>query len=63
MKLWLENWQEVVGSKPEFELPLRLLNVAVRFLETHDERLLLELPTEERTILRPLLGIEEGKRT
>ena len=60
---WREVWQDLAGDKPEFQLPLRLLDIAVRFFETHDERLLLELPTEERTLLRPLLGLEKAEES
>jgi len=59
---WLEVWREHVANQPEFEVPLRLLDVAVRYLETHDQRILLELPTEERSLLRPLLGIKEAEQ-
>jgi tetratricopeptide (TPR) repeat protein len=62
-RVWCEVWQENASDRPEFQLPLRLLDIGVRFFETHDERLLLELPTEERTLLRPLLGIENAKET
>ncbi len=59
---WLEAWRELVADKPEFQVPLRLLDVAVRYLDTHDQRILLELPTEERSLLRPLLGIKEAEQ-
>jgi tetratricopeptide (TPR) repeat protein len=60
---WLEMWRELVSDYPEFQIPLRLLNAAVRYRETKgDKRVLLELPIEERNLLKPLLGIsEEGQ--
>ena len=61
-RFWLDAWREPVADKPEFQVPLRLLDVAVRYLETHDQRILLELPTEERSLLRPLLGIKEAEQ-
>jgi hypothetical protein len=61
-RLWFEEWRELVADKPEFQVPLRLLDVAVRYLETHDDRILLELPTEERSLLTPLLGTGEAKQ-
>jgi len=61
-RFWLETWREIVADKPEFEISLRLLDVAVRYLDTHDQRILLEIPTEERSLLRPLLGIQEAKK-
>lgn len=59
---WLEVWREHVADKSEFQVPLRLLDVAVRYLDTHDRRILLEIPTEERSLLRPLLGIQEAEK-
>jgi tetratricopeptide (TPR) repeat protein len=56
---WRDAWAEVVGHKPEFELPLRLLNTALHYKQTpEDPRVFLELPTEERKILQQALGIE-----
>ena len=59
-RTWLEVWRELVSDRPEFQIPLRLLNTAVRYRQTKgDKRVLLELPIEERKLLKPLLGIEE----
>jgi tetratricopeptide (TPR) repeat protein len=56
---WRDAWAEVVGHKPEFDLPLRLLNTALHYKQTpEDPRIFLELPTEERKILQQALGIE-----
>jgi len=58
---WLEVWQELTSDYTEFQIPLRLLNAAVRYRQTKgDKRVLLELPIEERNLLKPLLGISEG---
>jgi tetratricopeptide (TPR) repeat protein len=58
---WLEVWQELTSDYTQFQIPLRLLNTAVRYRETKgDKRVLLELPIEERNLLKPLLGISEG---
>lgn len=57
---WLEVWRELVSDIPEFQIPLRLLNAAVRYRDKGDKRVLLELPIEERNLLKPLLGIEES---
>jgi DNA-binding transcriptional ArsR family regulator len=43
-------------------IPRRLLDVAARYREAPDRRILLELPIEERRLLEPLLGIEEPKQ-
>lgn len=61
-RLWYETWQAQTGDRSEFTLPLRLLDVAVRFLNSGDPpdaRILLELPAEERSLLKPLLGVED----
>lgn len=58
---WLEVWRELVDNRPEFQIPLRLLNAAVRYRETKGyKRVLLELPIEERKILQQVLEIEES---
>lgn len=56
---WRNVWQELVGDRDEFKLPLRLLDVAVRYREAKDQRVLLELPIEERKIIEDILEIEE----
>ncbi|HEY9607536.1 MAG TPA: tetratricopeptide repeat protein, partial [Allocoleopsis sp.] len=59
-KAWLDVWWELTSGRPEFQFPLRLLNAAVRYRETKgDKRVLLELPIEERKLLKVLLGIRE----
>ena len=57
---WLEVWRKLTGSISEFQIPLRLLNAAVRYRETKgDRRVLLELPIEERNLLKQLLGLDK----
>jgi tetratricopeptide (TPR) repeat protein len=57
---WLEVWQELTSDRTQFQLPLRLLNAAVRYRGTKgDKRVLLQLPIEERNLLKPLLGIDQ----
>ncbi|MEA5549460.1 tetratricopeptide repeat protein [Anabaena cylindrica UHCC 0172] len=61
MQTWLEVWRELVGSRPEFQTPLRLLDAAVRYrLTKGDRRVLLELPIEERQLLQQVLELEES---
>lgn len=57
-RTWLELWQEEPTSNYEqFQIPMRLLNAAVRYKETKgDRRVLLELPIEERNLLEPLVS-------
>jgi tetratricopeptide (TPR) repeat protein len=62
LEAWLAAWQKVAADKDEFKLPLRLLGAAVRYLaaEKPDERILLELPEEERRLVYSLLGRDEA---
>ena len=56
-RTWLELWQELTSNYEEFQIPIRLLNAAVRYKETKgDRRVLLELPIEERNLLEPLVS-------
>lgn len=54
-QLWLEIWQNLTQNRPEFQLPLRLLDAAVRYRATKDGRILMELPIEERSLLAEVL--------
>ena len=58
-RAWLDVWQELGGAHPELEIPLRLLDAAVRYREKPDVRVLLGLAVEERELLKPLLGLSE----
>ena len=62
-RMWRDLWHELVGDRDEFQIPLRLLDTAVRYRETQDRRVLLELPVEERTLLEPLLEVEGPSKT
>jgi tetratricopeptide (TPR) repeat protein len=56
-RTWLELWRELTRNYKQFQIPMRLLNAAVRYKETKgDRRVLLELPIEERTLLEPLVS-------
>ncbi|MDB9512012.1 tetratricopeptide repeat protein, partial [Kamptonema animale CS-326] len=58
-RIWLEVWQEQTSKFDDFQIPLRLLNAAVRYRETKgDRRALLELPIEERKLLQSILDLE-----
>ena len=54
-QMWLDAWKAAAGDHDEFQIPLRLLDAAVRYRETHDQRVLLGLPIEERKLLESLL--------
>jgi tetratricopeptide (TPR) repeat protein len=56
-RLWLDAWKSIAGSLPEFQLPLRLLDFAIRYRETRDLRIFMEMAQEERALLEPLLGV------
>ena len=56
-RTWLELWEELTSNYEQFQIPIRLLNAAVRYKETKgDRRVLLELPIEERNLLEPLVS-------
>ncbi|UJB69953.1 tetratricopeptide repeat protein [Acaryochloris sp. 'Moss Beach'] len=56
---WLEVWTKVAEEHEEFKVPLRLLKAAVDYkAKPDDPRIFLQLPTEERTILKQALGLE-----
>jgi len=56
-RTWLELWQELTSNYEQFQIPIRLLDAAVRYKETKgDRRVLLELPIEERNLLEPLVS-------
>jgi tetratricopeptide (TPR) repeat protein len=59
IKMWDTSWQELGRYSNELRLPLRLLNAAVRFIETQDMKIFLNLAQEERKLLLPLLGVDD----
>ena len=56
---WQEAWQAAAGDYDEFQIPLRLLDAVIQYRVTQDPRVLLDLPVEERDLLRQLLEIED----
>ncbi len=59
VQTWLEVWQELTNNYPECQIPIRLLKAAVDYKVTKgDKRILLELPIEERNLLKQVLEIE-----
>lgn len=58
---WLAAWKEAGAGIAELEVPLKLLEGAARFLETNDERALLELSSEERRVVEALLAEPVGE--
>jgi hypothetical protein len=50
---WLELWQELLGERPEMQLPFCLMTTAILYKQHPErkERLWLGLASEERSIL------------
>jgi hypothetical protein len=55
--LWSDSWQTSAGQFPEFRLPLRLLDSAMRYRKTGDLQVFMDLSQEERTLIEPLVGV------
>jgi tetratricopeptide (TPR) repeat protein len=56
---WLALWQNLIGTAPTLEMPLRLMNVAIAYKKqpAQQKRLWLGLAKEERSILDGALGL------
>ena len=61
-KDWLKQWQEAAAQVEVFGQTLRLMEAAVVYMETHDDRVLLCLSAEEREIARQLLSSAAQKQ-
>jgi tetratricopeptide (TPR) repeat protein len=59
---WIALWQNLLGTAPTLEMPLRLMNVAIAYKKqpAHQKRLWLGLAKEERSILNGALGLAES---
>ena len=57
---WRDTWLEVGGGHAELEMPLRIVRVGIEYLIRSDEKVLLDLVTVERKILRQALGLGEA---
>jgi len=57
---WRDMWRDMAEGREELELAVRLLDAAVRYRETKDQRVLLELPAEERAVLEEALQEAEA---
>jgi len=55
---WAGVWRDTAVLHPDLSLSARLFGVGVRYLQTQDERVLLDLVQEERSILRDLFGLD-----
>ena len=56
---WPASWERATSQHAAMRLPLRLLGVGIAYLKTQprDETVLLQLPKEERTLVRQALGL------
>jgi tetratricopeptide (TPR) repeat protein len=55
---WRDIWLEEGAGHAELEIPLRIFKVGVEYLSKQDERVLIDLVSKERSILRQALGLE-----
>jgi tetratricopeptide (TPR) repeat protein len=55
---WREAWLELGGGHSELEIPLRIFRVGIEYLIRGDEKVLLDLVTVERKVLRQALGLD-----
>ena len=60
---WLMSWESAASENPAMQLPVRLLRGGIAYLKTspRDEGVLLQLPAEERSLVRQALALEEEK--
>jgi tetratricopeptide (TPR) repeat protein len=57
---WAGVWRGVAERHPKLSLATRLFGVGLRYLQTKDERVLLDLVQEERSILRDLFRLDDS---
>jgi tetratricopeptide (TPR) repeat protein len=62
VKEWEEAWQEAAERHPDLSFSVRVFVIGLRYVQTGNERVLLNLVQEERAILRDLFGLDVGKR-
>jgi hypothetical protein len=53
MRRWLGAISELFSHDPRFEILIKVFDVMVRYKESGDEKILLELPLEQRRLLEP----------
>jgi len=57
---WLRRWQRSLARTDDSHDVLRMLEAAIQYKAKRDERVLLRLPVEQRTILQPLLDAADN---
>ena len=55
---WRDMWLEEGAGPAELEIPRRIFKVGIEYLSKQDERVLIDLVSTERSILRQALGLE-----
>ena len=53
LRRWFEAMSRLFSADPHFEILIKVFDVMVRYKESHDEKVLLELPLEQRRLLEP----------
>lgn len=61
-KTWLDVWVNSAEGYPEMELALRLLDTAIKYRSDGDQRVLMELPIEERKIFEEIVEKAEKEQ-
>ena len=56
---WRDVWFAAGGTYDELRIPLRIFDVGIRYLQTGDQRVLLDLLSEERQILAEVFGLDQ----
>jgi len=55
-QIWHKAWHECAISCDDLKLPLRCLKAAIEVIDTGDDQALLRLPSEIRSVIKPLLS-------
>jgi len=53
LRRWFEAISRLFSADAHFEILIKMFDVLVRYKESHDEKVLLELPLEQRRLLEP----------
>lgn len=61
-KTWRDVWIKSAEGYPEMELVLRLLDTAIKYRTEKDQRVLMELPIEERKIFEEIIEKAEKEQ-
>lgn len=57
---WSDLWNRLGGKYQEMRFSLNIMDAAVKYRETKDEKVLLKLPVEERKILEEIIAESEN---